>query len=108
MNESFKLGGGIDISDLSILKATINAGFKHSQTDSKFLSHEEATTNKFFKENHGEIHVGNAVCYSDDVRIVGNVRPKFSIEFLQGILMKVYLYEQLCFCHTQIDNMINL
>ena len=82
--ESFALRGGIDISNLQIFKTTINAGFKHSQKDTKKLSHEEKSVNEFFEQNHGEIYTGDAVCYADDIRIVRNIRPKFSMEFLQG------------------------
>ena len=66
------------------MKTTINAGFNHKQKNSKSMSHEETSANSFFNENGGEIHIGNSVCYSDDLRIVANVRPKFSVEFLQG------------------------
>ena len=90
MTESFELKGGIDISNLKIFKTTINAGFKHSQKDTKTLSHEEKSVNTFFKQNHGEIYTGDAVCYADDIRIVRNIRPKFSMEFLQGTLIMIY------------------
>ena len=84
LSESFELKGGIDIKGLEIFKTTINAGLKHQHKDTNTLSHEESSVNKFFEENHGEIHTGKAVCYADDLRIVRNVRPKFSTEFLQG------------------------
>lgn len=86
LKESFKLKGGININDLQIFKTTVNAGLRHEQKDTKTLSHEESSTNRFFEENTGEIHTGKAVCYADDLRIVRNVRPKFSTEFLEGIL----------------------
>ena len=85
--ESFELEGGININNLQIFKTTINAGFKHSQKDTKRLSHEEKSVNTFFEQNHGEIYTGKAVCFADDVRIVRNIRPKFSVEFLQGTLI---------------------
>ena len=89
MSESFQFKGGININNLSILKTTINAGLKHEKKDTKTLSHEESSANKFFEENHGEIHTGKAFCYSDDLRVVRNVRPKFTSEFLEG---KISLY----------------
>ena len=84
MSESFQFKGGININNLQILKTTINAGLKHEHKDTKTLSHEESSANGFFKENHGEIHTGKAFCYSDDLRVVRNVRPKFTSEFLEG------------------------
>ena len=100
--ESFALSGGIDISGLKILKTTINAGFEHSQKDTKTLSHEESSVNSFFKQNHGEIHTGNAACFADDVRIVRNIRPKVSMEFLQGTLIMICLY------HTNVFNDLSI
>ena len=48
------------------------------------MSKEEKSAKRFFDEQTGEIHTGKAICYSDDLRIVQNVRPKFSHEFIQG------------------------
>ena len=73
---------------MALLGTTINAGFEHSNSKSNGVTHEQQSAKAFFEENTGEMHIGKAVCFSDDLRIVRNVRPKFSQEFLAGKVLR--------------------
>ena len=86
MVDTFELNAGISIKSFTILKTVLNAALKANgkksttvTSDDKFISGKT-----FFEEYAGEVHVGKAVCYSDDLKIVPGIRPKFTVQFIEG------------------------